>query len=565
MSRRVFTILLAVAIVFAGSQWLAVDAHANGWHFGMYASSEEKVSLGFGYGMAIRDDGSLWAWGSGILGDGVARDFWDNEYAAVPVKIMDSVASVVALRERTFAITTDGTLYAWGAGILGDGVMRDFGNPALTPVRIMDSVVSVTAYETSAVVGVYSAFAIRTDGSLWAWGSGQLGDGVLRYLFSENPALSPVKVMDSVASVYTDYDRAYAVKQDGTLWAWGSTNAGLLGCGLVGAWDDNRATPIQIMDSVASVWIGSASTLVVKTDGSLWTWGWGQIGDGVERDYDSPLSTPIKIMDDVASVSGNRALKTDGSLWAWGGNWSGRVGDGTTDARLSPVKVLDSVAVLIDSVVNYTMVIRTDGSLWAWGSNLGGQLGDGTASGYDFGYGVVYDYDYGADEDDYVFIDNDKWSPVKILDSVASVCVFGYYYPGSAIAIKTDGSMWAWGSNEHGQLGDGTTERRYLPVEVFLRGTATEPETEPETEPDTKPDEPPLTTEPPTEPPSTTIPPEEPNEPTREPGRPIRPGSDLPDRGFSVPGWALLAGALLVLIIGGGVLAIVLVLRSGKK
>jgi hypothetical protein len=173
-------------------------------------------------------------------------------------------------------------------------------------------------------------------------------------------------------------------------------------------------------------------------------------------------------MDDIVSISDSKALKTDGSLWAWGyGSPGDGIARGWEHPALTPVKVMDSVATIIETGYNYSMVITTDGSLWAWGSNIGGQLGDGTASGHDHGSGdIVYYDEYIYDDDEYLYIDNDRHSPVLIIDSVAYASSFPYYFPGSTIVIRTDGSMWAWGSNDFGQLGDGTTERRYSPVKI---------------------------------------------------------------------------------------------------
>jgi alpha-tubulin suppressor-like RCC1 family protein len=492
MKRRALIISLTMIIVLTAMPCFVLDANANGWHFGMSATNGgfNTISSGAFFSMAVKDDSSLWAWGwnaYGQLGDGTTED------RESPVRIMDDVASVLAIRKRAFAIKTDGSLWAWGFGIIGDGVARDWRNPpALEPVKILDSVVSVTAYDTSETIGNYSAFAIRTDGSLWAWGVndlGQLGDGTITQrdenwnIIEDTLRLSPIKIMDDVASVVTGNSRTFAIQTDGSLWSWGSTRFGLLGCGAVGdPYDgrfDYRATPVKVMDNVVSVSSGWGSTMVVKTDGSLWTWGIGQLGDGIERDWDEPLTTPVKIMDDVASVSGNRILKTDGSLWSWGGNSSGRVGDGTVttydenwniidnNERLSPVKVLDAVESIVEgSGSSYTMVIRTDGSLWAWGSNLGGQLGDGTTSAYVEDNGNVFYYLSGGETYE-TYIDNDRYSPVKILDSIEFILSFGIYDTGSTMVIRSDGSLWAWGSNWRGQLGDGTTERRYSPVKIM--------------------------------------------------------------------------------------------------
>jgi len=468
MKRRVVFISLVLVVMLVGISWFSIVAFANGWHFGMNATSDARVSQGFGYTMAIKGDNSLWAWGSGVLGDGRDRGFWSGTPALTPIHIMDSVSSVVALRQRTFAITTDGVLYAWGSGALGDGRDYHWDRPALSPVRVMDSVVSIAAYDTSTTIGNYSTFAITTDGSLWAWGMGQLGDGVYREMFGGNPALTPVRIMDSVVSVYTSNDRAYAIRTDGSLWAWGSTFNGLLGCGMFGDWSAARTTPVQIMDSVTSVYIGLGDTKVIRTDGSLWVWGYGPIGDGVYHEYERPMITPTKIMDDVVSVVDNKVIRSDGSLWAWG---YGSIGDGIArgweQPALSPVWIMDSVATILDTgYAAYSMVIKTDGSLWAWGSNLGGQLGDGTASGYDLGNGeIIYDLDY--DVENYIFYDNDRYYPVMIIDSVEYASVFSHYFTGSTLAIRTDGTLWAWGSNITGQLGDGTMDYRFSPIGIL--------------------------------------------------------------------------------------------------
>jgi len=231
----------------------------------------------------------------------------------------------------------------------------------------------------------------------------------------------------------------HIIKADGSLWAWGENKKGQLGDGTTEA----RHSPVKIMDDVVQISVGRDFAMALKTDGSLWSWGdnWGgRLGDGTEETRHSP----VKIMDDVIQVSASSgstmAVKTDGSLWVWG---VGNLGDGTSNAKRSPVKIMDSGVEQVAAGQNYRMAIKTDGSLWAWGNNGSGQLGDGTTE--------------------------TKNSPVKIIDSgVAQVSVVRISGGNNhTMMIKTDGSLWTWGDNSKGQLGDGTTENKYSPVKIM--------------------------------------------------------------------------------------------------
>ena len=317
---------------------------------------------------------------------------------------------------HTAVIKTDGSLWTWGensVGQLGDGTKID----RKTMVKVMDNAAAVS-------VGSSYTAVIKTDGSLWTWGNngyGQLGDG------TNKDRYKPVKVMDNVAAVSAGGSHTAAIKTDGSLWTWGSNNYGQLGNGTIDHTDTKGYKPVKVMDNVASVSLGSYHTTAIKTDGSLWTWGWndsGQLGDYTTIGYGvgTIRNRPKKLMDNVKAVSAGgsftAAIKTDRSLWTWGSNRSGQLGDGTNEDRNTMFKVMDDATAV--SAGDYkTSVIKADGSLWTWGCSPIEQLENVTST--------------------------TKYTPVKIMDNVSAVSEDFEH----GIAIKTDGSLWAWGENNY--------------------------------------------------------------------------------------------------------------------
>ncbi|WP_295580041.1 CARDB domain-containing protein [uncultured Lamprocystis sp.] len=233
----------------------------------------------------------------------------------------------------------------------------------------------------------------------------------------------------------TAYFHSLALKTDNSLWAWGYGGFCALGDGTC----ESRPTPVQVLTGVAAVEAGGYHSLALKTDSSLWAWGYnyaGQLGDGTTRT--SP--TPVQVLTEIATMAAGElhtlALKTDGSLWTWGSNEFGQLGDGTAYWSLRPLQVLTGIAA-VEAGGYHSLAIKTDGSLWAWGYNYAGQLGDGTTT--------------------------TQLAPIQVMTGVASV-VAGV---GHTLAIKTDGSLWAWGSNWGGQIGDGTTTDHRTPVQIM--------------------------------------------------------------------------------------------------
>jgi alpha-tubulin suppressor-like RCC1 family protein len=351
------------------------------------------ISARASHAMAIKDDGSLWAWGSGRYGQlGVGNNNVEN---TKPVRVGNDtwkdVASGGHIGEHSVGIKADGSLWAWGSnlyGQLGDGKGGDYSDEAdrNTPVRIGTE----NTWRTVAA-GCFHSVAIKTDGSLWAWGdnsSGQVGDG------STDTRNAPVRVGNdrNWKTVVAGFGFTVAIKDDGSMWAWGGNESGRIGVGSVE--DNNYVTPTRIGtdNNWQYVSAGYDFALAVKTDGSLWAWGnnnFGQAGNGKSGD-NAIEPRPVKIGNDTwKTVAAGRehtlAVRTDGSLWAWGKNDEGQLGDGTNTNRSNPVRIGNDTNWLIatagygfNAAVKVEYSPRTDGSLWTWGSGDYGVLGNGT-------------------------------------------------------------------------------------------------------------------------------------------------------------------------------------------
>ena len=383
------------------------------------------VSAGYYHTMILDTNDTLWATGSnqwGQLGDGT------TEYRSTPVEIMSGVASVSAGWDHTMIVDTGGTLWATGNneyGQLGDGTTENKS----TPVEVMSGVAAVSA-------GGGHTMILDTGGTLWATGwneRGELGDG------TTEDKHTPVAVMSGVAAVSAGDYHTMILKTDGTLWATGWNINGRLGDGTT----EDKSSPVEVMEGVAAVSAGSGHTMILDTGGTLWATGLnhvGQLGDGTTE----PKGTPAEVISGVAAVSAGTAhtmvIKIDDTLRGTGGNWSGQLGDGTTEDKSIPVEVMSGVAA-VSAGNSHTMILDTDGTLWATGSNHRGQLGTGE-----------------------IPIGANATSPLEVMSGVESVSAGSYH----TMILDTDGTLWATGWNEYGQLGDGTTESRSLPVRVCM-------------------------------------------------------------------------------------------------
>jgi len=293
-----------------------------------------------------------------------------------------------------------------------------------------------------------------TSGGLWSWGNntfGQLGDG------TQSSRSSPAQITGNnwkeirggsggpVVSV---------IKTDGTLWQWGALSYGLTrGAGVSGGPD--ASSPIQVAGTTwKQVATGLSHGGFIKSDGTLWVLGDGGLGkngDNTTTGTSSPIQTIAGGTNWKMVSCGyyhKAAIKTDGTLWAWGGNTQGQLGDGTTSNRSSPVQIAGTTWKQISCGDRFMAAVKTDGTLWTWGNNYQGTLGLGFSGG-------TNDYSSG------------RSSPSQVSGTTWKMVSCGTY---SASAIKTDGSLWSWGTNDYGQIGDGTTSPKSSPVQTVAGG-----------------------------------------------------------------------------------------------
>ena len=294
---------------------------------------------------------------------------------------------------------------------------------------------------------------IFSEGGLWNWGYnvyGQLGDSTT--ITGRSSPVQTIAGGTNWKQVAAGYSHNAAIKTDGTLWTWGYNVYGELG----DSTRTNRSSPIQTIaggtnwKQVAS---GAIHAAAIKTDGTLWTWGYnsnGQLGDSTITNRSSPVQT-IAGGTNWKQVAGGyyhtAAIKTDGTLWLCGYNVSGCLGDSTTiTGRSSPVQTIAGGTnwKQVAGGNGHTEAIKTDGTLWTWGYNSYGNLGDSTTVA--------------------------KSSPVQTIAGGTNwKQVAGGYFLTEA--IKTDGTLWTWGYNIYGGLGDSTITNRSSPIQTISGGT----------------------------------------------------------------------------------------------
>jgi hypothetical protein len=338
-----------------------------------------------------------------------------------------------------------GTAWTWGSNVsgqLGDGTTTNRSSPV--------SVVGIDDWIQVSAGGSHS-LGVRANGTAWAWGTGanngRLGDGTTTF------RSSPVSVVGGFADwvqVSAGNEHSLGVRANGTAWAWGRNDYGQLG--------DNTATtrssPVSVVGGFSD-WVqvsaGFQHSLGVRANGTAWAWGMNfdrQLGDGTDEPSKiSPASVVGGFADWVQLSAGSYhsiGVRANGTAWAWGYSYFGLLGDGTYDTsrKNSPVSVVGGFSdwVQVSAGSLHSLGVRADGSAWAWGNNGNGRLGDNTITS--------------------------RPSPVSVVGGFADWCQLSAGGLHS-LGIRANGTVWTWGSNSSGQLGDGTTTNRSSPVSVI--------------------------------------------------------------------------------------------------
>ena len=291
-------------------------------------------------GMATKLDGTLWAWGNnGPFGN---LGLNDKTKRSSPTQIPGTTWSrpIGPDSGNAGCVKSDGTMWMWGRndeGTVAQNNRTDYSSPK--------QVGSDTTWSTKkghSSLGDMSMVAIKTDGTLWAWGYnriyGQLGLG------NRNNTSSPVQIGTNTNWKWVGraWQGHFAINTSGELYAWGSNYQGNLGINIDAADTTARSSPVQIPGTNWKSVDGAINAVAVKTDGTLWTWGYNHVGqlglnDRIHRS--SPTQVPGTNWKEGAGISQGMGIKTDGTLWTWGYNGYGTLGQNSTIYYSSPVQV----------------------------------------------------------------------------------------------------------------------------------------------------------------------------------------------------------------------------------
>lgn len=454
-----------------------------------------------GHTLIVDSTGNVWAWGnndSGQLGDGTNRSrttpariagltgvraafagnqgsfflktdgtVWETDFSGHLWQVR-GLSSAIQV-EQNIALTSDGTVWTWGQntwGDLGNGTASGLaGNPP--PPHTAGQVPGLSG--VIAVSGTNGKFAVKSDGTVWAWGfngRGGLGDGTTTDRWSPVPLNIPGRVAAKAGFVVLMADgtlsnlinqqltplmtgvRSFsagsvtlAERSDGTVWGQGRNANGELGNGTTAPTPGNAPEQIPVQSIAAFAAGQEGFTVLVKTDGTVWMAGSNALGNlGIGTNLFQPTPAVVPGLSSVTALAMANsfidcvlAIASDQTVWGWGNARCLKFSNVTSD--LSSPAPLSGLTGVVAAAVNATniYVLKSDGSVWAWGERTGGGVGDGIVSASSISTGPPS-------------------TPVAGITNAAAIAAGG----GHVLVLKADGTVWAWGGNAVGEIGDGS-------------------------------------------------------------------------------------------------------------
>ncbi|HIV03231.1 MAG TPA: S8 family serine peptidase, partial [Candidatus Aphodoplasma excrementigallinarum] len=429
---------------------------------------------------ALDESGNVYVWGGYYMGENSDKELISHE----PVQLnFSNIVDFSLNAENIVALKEDGTVWGWGVGftefgennpiqlpgvnqvsaicrglaLKEDGTVWQLENNTYQQIDGLNNIIKISARDTGKL-------ALKDDGTVWSWGSnfyGQLGNGTR----IDNHTPAQIQGLSNITAIYAG-NSCFAIDSQGRTYAWGNNRYGQLGDGTMAL----RATPYCLTNeineplpeiSVATIAAGSGHSLIIGENGTILASGrgsHGQLGNGARQNS----TTPVQVKDTAGtgSFTGAKAvaagflyslaLKEDGTLWTWG-NATGFLTDTGDSHSDVPVPVIDENGEPLANIISISakkehwLALRADGTVWSWGRGANGQLGNG------------------ATEDVFTHA-----VQVKNADGTPLVDVIAISAGGShSMAKKADGTIWAWGKNENGQLGNGASADSSVPVQVM--------------------------------------------------------------------------------------------------
>lgn len=361
--------------VWVGLRGLPPDAQQT-WQKDQLFVARPMVKAGWSHNVALNPDGTVWAWGAGDNGE-LGNFQWIGSTNPVQVVGLSNIVAIAVEDESSFTLALDsgGAVWSWGAnryGQLGrnDRLFADENSAA--PVPGLSNIEAIA-------VGYAHSIALRNDGTVWAWGDdphGELGDGT--NVYRDYP--EPVPGLTNVVQIASGAGFSFAVCSNGTVWGWGYNADGELGIGNTG----NQSVPVQVtaLSNIVALSGGFDHSLAVRTDGTLLAWGYGrngQLGNGASTN--SLTAVTVSGLSNITTIACGEdhclALNRNGSLYTWGADGVGQLGDGSQNDTNFPSLVTSvSNIIAIAGGAETSLAYTTSGKIYEWGEELWGSETD---------------------------------------------------------------------------------------------------------------------------------------------------------------------------------------------